>query len=54
MCALKLGICFVLINYTLAWVLPWSVVDINSDSPLEKTFLFFPRMYQLYIASWLG
>lgn len=44
------GVYFVLANYSWAWGLPWSVVDIPSEIPLEKTDLLFASEYQLQIA----
>lgn len=43
-----------LANYSRAWSLPWWVVDINSDTPLEKVSSPFASGDQLQIASWLG
>lgn len=47
------GICFVLLLacYSLAYGLPWSVVDIYSDCPLEETGFPFLNRYQLQIVS---
>lgn len=43
-----------LANYSWAWSLPWWIVDINSDTPLEKISSPFASGDQLQIASWLG
>lgn len=37
-----------------AWNLPWSVVYILSETPLEKGSFSFASGYQVQIASWLG
>lgn len=50
----KHGVCFVLVHCSWAWGPPWSMVDILSDTPLEKADFPFPSRYQLPIASWLG
>lgn len=42
---------FVLTDYFWAWDLPWSVVDIPCDSPLEKTNFPFPNNYDFQIVS---
>lgn len=49
----RYGVDLVLANYFWAWVLPYSVFDIRSDFPLEKTNFQFLIMYQRKIASWL-
>jgi hypothetical protein len=56
----KMGVCFMLTNYFWAWSLPWSLVNLPSDTLLEKqnkqtnkkplTFPL-PSKYQLQIAS---
>jgi hypothetical protein len=33
--------------------MPWGVVDMHSDSPLEKNDSIFPRRYQLQITSFI-
>lgn len=43
-----------LVNYSQAWSLPWSVVDITNDTRLEKAEFYFASGYQLQVASWLG
>lgn len=50
----KRGVCFVLTSYPWAWVLPWNVVDIPSDTPLEKTDFPFAIRQQLQMASLLN
>jgi hypothetical protein len=44
----------VLANYTRAWGLPWSVIDLPNNIPLKKTNFPISSRYQLQMASWLG
>lgn len=48
----KYRICFLLANYSRAGARPWSVVEILSVSPLEKTNFSFTSRYRLQIAAW--
>lgn len=51
---LKCGVFLDLANYSWAWVLSQSMVNVPSVSPLKKTDFPFPSFYQLQIDSWLG
>ena len=44
------GVPFMSANCACTWGRHWSVVDIPSDTPLEKMDVLFPSKYQLYIA----
>lgn len=45
---------FVLASYSWERNLPWDMINISSDTPLEKTDLPFACRYQLQVASWSG
>lgn len=41
------GVCFVLADYFWTWGgLSWGVVDVPSDTPLDKMGFLFPSRYQ--------
>lgn len=44
------GVC-VLANYSWVWGLLWTVVDVTSNTPLEKTDFLIASRYQLQTAS---
>lgn len=45
---------FAMANYSCIWGLPYCVVDILSETTLEKTNFLFASGYRLQMASWLG
>lgn len=45
---------FMLSNYSHAWDLRWSVVEISSDTTSRKFDIYFPSRYQMQLAYWLG
>lgn len=47
-------VCFVLVNFSWTWDLPWNVLDIPSDSLLEKTDFPFANRNQLKLSSCIG
>lgn len=47
-------VCFVLANFSWTWDLPWNVLDIPSDSLLEKTYFPFANRNQLKLSSCIG
>lgn len=50
----KNGVHFVLVNYSWAWSLPWTVIDILSDTSLEKVCFPTPQQVSITILSYGG